>query len=82
MARRNITEADVRQAWAELLAPQHPLVPARGQTIAQMVAFSGESETTVRRRVRTLLAAGRIRQIGVRPGHSRAAVYEIAGGAS
>lgn len=77
MARRTITETDVRQAWAELLAPPQPLVPARGRTIAEMAALSGESETTVRRRVRTLLAAGRIRQIGVRPGHSRAVVYEI-----
>lgn len=42
-----------------------------------MVALSGESETTVRRRVRLLLAAGRLKQIGVRPGCSRAAVYDM-----
>jgi hypothetical protein len=77
VARRTINETDLRQAWADLLAPRQPLVTGRGQTIAEMVALSGESETTVRRRVRSLIAAGKVRQIGVRPGSSRAAVYQI-----
>ncbi|MCG3181405.1 MAG: hypothetical protein BIFFINMI_03798 [Phycisphaerae bacterium] len=77
MARRTITETDLRQAWAELLVPRQPLVVGRGKTIAEMVALGGESETTVRRRVRSLIAAGKLCQIGARPGSSRSAVFEI-----
>ena len=77
MRKRTITETDVRQAWAELLAPERPLVTGRGMTVAEMAATGGECETTLRRRVRALVATGKLRQIGVRPGRSRSAVYEI-----
>lgn len=78
MASHTITEADVRQAWADVLGPQQPVVANAGRTVAELAEQSGYSDRTVARRLRAAIKAGNARQIGVRPAPSRAAVYEIA----
>jgi DNA-binding transcriptional ArsR family regulator len=77
VAKRTITETDLRQAWADLLGPRQPLIAKGGITVTELAARGDESETTIRRRMRALVAAGKVRLIGVRPGSARAAVYEI-----
>lgn len=76
--KRKITEADVHEAWAEVLGPQQPVIPKAGWTVAELAEASGFSERTVARRLRVAIKAGKARQTGVRPAPSRAAVYEIA----
>jgi predicted transcriptional regulator len=73
-----ITEADVREAWAEVLGPSQPVVTEAGWTVAELAEQSGYSERTVARRLQAAIKAGKARQVGVRPAPSRAAVYEIA----
>jgi hypothetical protein len=86
MRKRTITESQVREAWVELLAPEQPFVSGRGWTVREIIetyarcpslAAVAESEMTIRRKVRRLVALGRVRQIGVRPTRPRAAVYEV-----
>jgi len=79
--KRKITEADVREAWAEVLGPSQPVIPKAGWTVAELAEQSGYSERTVARRLRSAIKAGKARQIGVRPSPSRAAVYIVAGAA-
>jgi len=81
VTKRKITEADVRQAWAEVLGPVQPVIPEAGWTVAELSEQSGFSERTVIRRLRAALKVGKARQIGVRPSPSRAAVYIITSGA-
>jgi len=76
--KRKITEADVREAWAEVLGPSQPVIPKAGWTVAELAEASGFSERTVARRLRTAIKAGKARQVGVRPAPSRATVYETA----
>ena len=78
MTTRKITEADVREAWAEVLGPQPSVIPKAGWTVAELAEQSGYSERTVARRLRSALKTGKAKQVGVRPAPSRAAVYEIA----
>lgn len=82
MPSRRITEADVRQAWTEVLGPPQKVVSEAGWTVAELAEASGFSERTVARRLRAALKAGKARQIGVRPSPSRAAVYDIPSGGS
>jgi len=79
--KRKITEADVREAWAEVLGPSQPVIPNAGWTVAELAEQSGYSERTVTRRLRAAIKAGKARQIGVRPAPSRAAGYIITSGA-
>lgn len=79
MSKRKITEADVRQAWAEVLGPAQPVIPEAGWTVAELAEQSGFSERTVIRRLRAALKTGKARQVGVRPAPSRAAVYVTTG---
>ncbi len=79
MKQQKITEADVREAWVEVLGPRQPVIPKAGWTVAELAEASGFSERTVTRRLRAALKAGKARQIGVRPSPSRAAVYVIVG---
>jgi predicted transcriptional regulator len=81
VSKRKITEADVRQAWAEVLGPVQPVIPEAGWTVAELAEKSGFSERTVARRLRAAIKAGKARQIGVRPAPSRAAVFIITSGA-
>jgi len=77
MKRRSISEVDVREAWAEIIGPQEPVIPGAGRTVAELAREWGCSPATASRKMAAALAAGKVRKIGVRPGPCRAAVYEV-----
>ncbi len=76
MSRRKITVDDLRQEWASLMQSQ-PVVPTAGKTATELASEFGISVGMARNRIRKLLAEGRLRMIGVRPGKGHADVYEV-----
>ena len=77
MSKHTISESEVLDAWSALLTPRHPIVSSQGKTVSEMAALSGESYATMWRRVKSLVATGKLIQIGVRPGRGGALVYDI-----
>ena len=62
-----------------LMAETGPkVIPAGGFTQSDLMARYNLKATSAQRRIRALIDAGKVKQIGVRPGQGQEKVYEIA----
>jgi len=76
---RKITESDVLAAWRDAMAGDRPVLASGGMTVRELMKQYGLSYDGAAKRIRKLRKQGRVKQIGVRPMHSRPPVYELVG---
>ena len=74
-----ITEAELRSEWDRLM-PLARRQTAEGKTCRELAELWRCPRGMVEEQVKALLAAGKLRQIGVRPGTGHAAAYELVRG--
>lgn len=75
-----ITVGQLQNEWASLVSKAtDEIVVGRGKTVEELAAEIGVAPQTMVYRLKKLIAAGKVKRIGVRPSRGRAVVYEIVG---